>query len=100
MFEVHSPEKWRQVREKDWSQQVEHMQGPNGTGPGVNYGNHHGRNVESTITLLTIMIACMIVTKGPPMNCAVLVFLINVIRNTNTAQFIGGSNDLISFDCY
>ena len=24
-----------QVREKDWSQQVEHMQVPNGTGPGV-----------------------------------------------------------------
>ena len=34
MFEVKSPEKI-QVREKDWSQQVEHMQVPNGTGPGV-----------------------------------------------------------------
>ena len=34
MFEVNSPEKI-QVREKDWSQQVEHMQVPNGTGPGV-----------------------------------------------------------------
>ena len=28
MFEVHNPE-------KDWSQQVEHMQVQNGTGPGV-----------------------------------------------------------------
>ena len=29
-FEVHSPEK-----NEDWSQQVEHIQVPNGTGPGV-----------------------------------------------------------------
>ena len=35
MFEVNSPEKIRQIREKDWFQQVEHMQVPNGTGPGV-----------------------------------------------------------------
>ena len=35
MFEVHCPEKQRQVQEKGWSQQVEHMQFPNGTGPGV-----------------------------------------------------------------
>ena len=34
MLEVNSPEKIRQVREKDWSQQVEQIQGPNGTGPG------------------------------------------------------------------
>ena len=36
MFEVNSPEKI-QSREKKWSQQVEHMQVPNGTGPGVTY---------------------------------------------------------------
>ena len=30
------------------------------------------------------------------MNCAELVFLI--IRNTNSAQFIGGSNKLITFE--
>ena len=35
MFEVNSPEKLRQVREKDWSQQLEHMEVPNGTEPGV-----------------------------------------------------------------
>ena len=35
MFEVHSPEQYRQVREKVWSQQVEYMQVLNGTGPGV-----------------------------------------------------------------
>ena len=35
MFEVNSPEKLRQVREKDWSQQVEYMQVTNGAGPGV-----------------------------------------------------------------
>ena len=36
MFEVKSQEKKiRQIREKDWSQEVEHMQVPNGTGPGV-----------------------------------------------------------------
>ena len=35
MFEVNSREKLRQVWEKDWSQQVEHMQVPNGTGPGA-----------------------------------------------------------------
>ena len=35
MFEVNSPEKNIQVREKDWSQQVEHMHVPHGTGPGV-----------------------------------------------------------------
>ena len=35
MFEEHSPEKYRQVGEKDCSQQVEHMQVPNGTGQGV-----------------------------------------------------------------
>ena len=32
---MHSPEKKRQVKEKDWSQEVEHMQVPNGTGPCV-----------------------------------------------------------------
>ena len=31
-----------------------------------------------------------------PMNCAELVFLIT-LRNTNSAQFIGESNDLITF---
>ena len=37
IFEVHIPEKERQVREKDGSQQIEHtsMQIKNGTGPGV-----------------------------------------------------------------
>ena len=30
IFEVHSPEKLRQVRKKDWSQQIEHMQVPKG----------------------------------------------------------------------
>ena len=35
MFEVNSPEKLRQVLKKEWSQQVEHMQVPNGTGQGV-----------------------------------------------------------------
>ena len=34
MFEEHIPEKYRQVREKNWSQQVEHMRVP-WTGPGV-----------------------------------------------------------------
>ena len=34
MFEVNSPEKL-QVRKKDWYQEVEHMQVPNGMGPGV-----------------------------------------------------------------
>ena len=33
MLEVSGPEKCRNVRVKDWSQQVEHMQVPNGTGP-------------------------------------------------------------------
>ena len=33
MFEGPSPEKSQ--GEKDWCQQVEHMQVPNGTGPGV-----------------------------------------------------------------
>ena len=32
MFEMSSPEKSRQVREKNWSQQAEHMQVPNGDG--------------------------------------------------------------------
>ena len=35
MIEVHSSKKNRQFRVKDWSHQVEHMQVPNGTGPGV-----------------------------------------------------------------
>ena len=35
MFDVSSLEKIRQVREKDWSRQVEHMQVLNGTGQGV-----------------------------------------------------------------
>ena len=36
MFEVNSPEKnYDKFREKDWSQQVLHMQVPNGTGPRV-----------------------------------------------------------------
>ena len=39
MFEVNSPEKI-QVRKKDWSQQVEHMQVPNGKGPGVRRSKH------------------------------------------------------------
>ena len=30
-----NPVKLRQVREKDWSQQVEHMQVQNWTGPGI-----------------------------------------------------------------
>ena len=34
MFEVNIPEKI-QVREKDWSQQVEHMQVTNGMGQGI-----------------------------------------------------------------
>ena len=40
----------------------------------------------------------VIKSLDPPMNCAKLVFLIKVIRNTNSAQFIGGSNDLITFN--
>ena len=32
---MHSSEKSGQVQEMDWSQQVEHMQFPNGTIPGV-----------------------------------------------------------------
>ena len=35
MYEVNSPEKLGQVQEKDWSQQVEHMKVPNGTGQGI-----------------------------------------------------------------
>ena len=35
IFEVNSPETLRQVRDEDWSQQVEHMKVSNGTGPGV-----------------------------------------------------------------
>ena len=35
MFEKNSPEKLRQVREKDWYQQGKQMQVQNGTGPGV-----------------------------------------------------------------
>ena len=41
MFEVNSPEKLRQVREKDLPQQVDHMQVPNGTGPGVWKSKRH-----------------------------------------------------------
>ena len=35
MFEVNRPTKLLQFREKDWCQQVEYIQVPNGTGPGV-----------------------------------------------------------------
>ena len=35
MYAVNSPEKIRQVRGKDWSQHVEHMQVLNWTGQGV-----------------------------------------------------------------
>ena len=35
MLEVLKPEKSWQVSENGWSQQIEHMQVPNGTGPGV-----------------------------------------------------------------
>ena len=38
MIELHSLEKSRQVRQKGWSQQVEDMLVPKGTGPGVRRG--------------------------------------------------------------
>ena len=45
---MHSPEKERQVREKDWYQQVEHMQVPNGTGPGVRGSKRPLSAIETT----------------------------------------------------
>ena len=47
MFEVNTPEKLQQVRKKDRSQQVEHMQVLNGTEPGV---QSHERSLSACYT--------------------------------------------------
>ena len=49
MFDKHSPENNDKIRKKNWFQQVEHMQVPNGTGPGVQRSKRplFGRNVIS-----------------------------------------------------
>ena len=51
MLEVNSTEKI-QVREKDWSQNVEHMQVPNGTGPGVRRSKHPLSAVTPVVNVL------------------------------------------------
>ena len=82
MYGVHSPVNIRQVWDKDWSQRVEHMQVPKGTGLGV-------RRSKRSLSACYIRRKCHMETYHNSVICRVRLYGHNLV-----SSLIGGGFSL------